>query len=85
MQQPNEYTLTQDEQAMISPLIEAVENYQRDAQAILRAITRMRGLEGQWNLNGNKLIKVQESRPHLPVMDIQETLEPVGATANGNG
>jgi hypothetical protein len=53
-----EYTLTADEQAMISPLIETVENLQRDAQAILRAITRMRNLEGNWNLNGNKLVKV---------------------------
>ena len=52
-----EYTLTADEQAMINPLIETVDNLQRDAQAILRAITRMRNLEGNWNLTGNKLIK----------------------------
>jgi len=57
-QQAEEYTLTADEQALVTPLIETVENLQRDAQAILRAITRMRGLEGNWNLNGNKLIKV---------------------------
>ncbi len=59
MEQPTtEYTLTADEQALVQPLIETVENLQRDAQAILRAITRMRNLEGNWNLNGNKLIKV---------------------------
>lgn len=57
-QQAEEYTLTADEQALVTPLIETVENLQRDAQAILRAITRMRGLEGNWNLNGNRLIKV---------------------------
>ena len=88
MEQPtNEYTLTTDEQAMIQPIIESVENLQRDAQAILRAITRMRGLEGSWNLNGTKLVKVQSGGP-APVQEIRPTMdsagqEPVGAGANG--
>lgn len=57
MENPTEYTLTADEQGLIKPLIETVENLQRDAQAILRAITRMRNLEGNWNLIGDKLVK----------------------------
>lgn len=72
-----EYTLTADEQAMINPLIETVENLQRDAQAILRAITRLRSLDGNWNLVGNKLIKAAAPQPQLeqPVLS--------GSTANG--
>jgi hypothetical protein len=74
-----EYTLTADEQAMIQPIIETVDNLQRDAQAILRAITRLRGLEGNWNLNGNKLIKVGNA-------PAPQQLQPAGkADHNGNG
>jgi hypothetical protein len=84
MEQITEYTLTADEQAMINPLIETVENLQRDAQAILRAITRLRGLEGQWNLNGNKLIKMGAA-PVLP-LPASPALQPAGtADHNGNG
>ena len=54
----NEYELTLDEQGMVKPLIETVENLQKETQAVLRAITRLRGLEGNWNLIGNKLVKV---------------------------
>jgi hypothetical protein len=79
MEQITEYTLTADEQAMINPLIETVENLQRDAQALLRAITRLRGLEGQWSLNGNKLIK--NGAAPAP-----QQLQPAGtADHNGNG
>lgn len=58
MEHTEEYTLTPDELGMVKPIIETVENLQRDAQAILRAVTRHRGLEGNWNLVGDKLVKV---------------------------
>lgn len=54
----NEYELTEDEQGLVQPLIETVENLQKETQAVLRAITRLRKLEGNWNLVGNKLIRV---------------------------
>lgn len=74
-----EYELTPDEQAMVNPLIEAVENMQKDAQAILRAITRMRNLQGQWNLQGTKLIKVGDAPG-------PQQLQPASvADHNGNG
>jgi hypothetical protein len=57
----NEYTLTPDELGMIQPLIDNVEALQKEAQAILRAITRLRHLDGNWNLMGNKLIKVEST------------------------
>lgn len=60
----NEYELTKDEQGMIQPLIETVEQLQKDAQAVLRAITRLRGLEGQWNLVGTKLVKIVPREDH---------------------
>ena len=93
MNQPNEYTLTADEQAMIQPIIESVENLQRDAQAILRAITRMRGLDGSWNLNGTKLIKVPDPKVQgapAPVQEIRGLIDPsaqefVGAENGRNG
>lgn len=86
-----EYTLTADEQAMLQPIIETVDNLQRDAQAILRAITRLRKLEGQWTLEGNKLVKVAKApAPQQPQpannAPAQEHLQPAGtADHNGNG
>lgn len=53
-----EYTLTADEQGLVQPLIETVETLQKETQAILRAITRHRKLEGNWNLIGNKLVRM---------------------------
>jgi hypothetical protein len=53
----NEYTLTADEQGMVKPLIETIENLQKETQAVLRAITRLRNLEGNWNLVGDRLVK----------------------------
>jgi hypothetical protein len=52
-----EYTLTADEQGMVKPLIETIENLQKETQAVLRAITRLRNLDGNWNLVGDKLVK----------------------------
>jgi hypothetical protein len=60
----NEYELTTDELGMIKPMIEAVDNLQKETQAVLRAITRLRNLQGQWNLVGDKLVKI-ETNGHL--------------------
>ena len=56
--QQNEYTLTQDEQGLVMPLIETIENLQKEAQTLLRAITRHRKLDGNWNLVGNKFVRM---------------------------
>jgi hypothetical protein len=58
MEQPNEYTLTEDERGMVQPLIETADQIQKETQALLRAIVRLRKLEGNWNLEGNRLIRV---------------------------
>jgi hypothetical protein len=72
-----EYTLTEDEKGMIIPIIETVENLQKEAQVVLRAITRLRGLEGQWSLMGDRLVKVKPAA---------QQLQAVGAAdRNGNG
>ena len=54
-----EYTLTSDEQGMVKPLVETIENLQKEIQALLNAIIRLRHLEGgHWNLmGGEKLVK----------------------------
>jgi hypothetical protein len=54
----NEYELTPDELGMIKPLIDTVNDLQKEAQAILRAITRLRNLDGNWTLEGTKMVKV---------------------------
>lgn len=53
-----EYTLTSDEQGLVKPLIENIEAMQRETTTILRAITRLRNLEGNWNLVGDKLVRM---------------------------
>ena len=58
MENTDSYTLTADEQGMVAPLMETIENLQREVQAVLRAITRLRGLEGNYNLVDGKLIRV---------------------------
>jgi hypothetical protein len=79
VKQSDQYTLTADELGLVKPIIETVDTLQKEAQAILRAITRLRGLEGNWNLVGNKLVKA----PAGPTA-IQQ-LEPVPTTKqNGN-
>jgi hypothetical protein len=57
----NEYTLTEDEQAMVIPMIEQIELAQKEVQAVLRAITRARKLDGNWSLVGVKLIKAERN------------------------
>ncbi len=52
-----EYALTADEKAMVLPLVESVSQAQLEVQAILRAIIRVRGLQGQWSLDGDRLVK----------------------------
>ncbi len=58
MDKPDEYLLTPDELGMIEPIIETVDTLQKEAQVILRAITRLRGLQGDWHLVNKKLVKV---------------------------
>lgn len=58
MEQPEEYTLTEEEQALILPIVQTVEELQTEARTILRAISRVRKLDGNWTLQGNRLIKV---------------------------
>ena len=53
----DEYVLTADEMGMIKPLIDTVENLQKEAQAILRGISRVRNLQGDWVLNEKKMIR----------------------------
>lgn len=58
MENPAEYTLTADEQGMVKPLVETIENLQKEVQAVLNAIIRLRRLEpGHWNLTADKLVK----------------------------
>jgi hypothetical protein len=58
MEQTNEYTLTDDEKGMVQPLIEAATQVQTETQALLRAIIRLRKLDGDWTLQGDKLVKL---------------------------
>ena len=59
MEQTNEYILTEDEHAMLKPLTDQIDALQRDAQAILRAIVRHRGLEQtNWSLTDGKLVRI---------------------------
>jgi hypothetical protein len=53
-----EYSLTEDEQGMIKPLVNQIELLQKEAQSILNAISRLRKLDGNWNLMGDKLVKM---------------------------
>jgi hypothetical protein len=82
MEQPkDEYTLTADELGLVKPIIDTVESLQKEAQVVLRAITRLRGLEGNWALAGNRLVKVNPT-PNPPVHELQS----VGAPdLNGKG
>jgi hypothetical protein len=57
MENLNEYLLTADEREMVSPLIEQSNQVQNELQAILRAILRLRKLEGNWSLMDGKLVK----------------------------
>jgi hypothetical protein len=58
MEQTNEYALTDDEKGMVQPLIEAATQVQTETQALLRAIIRLRKLDGDWTLQGDKLVKL---------------------------
>jgi hypothetical protein len=53
-----EYALTEDEKGMVIPLIETIENLQKEVQAILRGITRLRKLDGNYTLQGDRLVRV---------------------------
>jgi hypothetical protein len=72
-EQTNEYILTDDEKGMIVPLIEMSQRAQSEAQSLLSAIVRLRKLEGNWTLQGDRLVKAQPAS-RMAV-----------ATTNGNG
>lgn len=57
----NEYRLTRDELGMIDPVVKQIEFLQNEAQSLLRAITRLRGLQGNWQLEGDKLIRIEDN------------------------
>jgi hypothetical protein len=61
MEQTNEYLLTDDEKGMVQPLIEAATQVQTETQALLRAIIRLRKLEGDWTLQDGKLMRVHSN------------------------
>ncbi len=61
-----EYELTADEIAMVQPLIETVQNLQKETQTILNAIVRLRNLQGNYALVGNKLIKADQNGNGIP-------------------
>jgi hypothetical protein len=57
MEHADEYVLTDDEKGMLQPLIKASEDLQAETQAVLRAVIRLRKLEGNWTLVGDKLVR----------------------------
>lgn len=52
-----EYVLTPDELAMIDNCNAIAAAAQAEAQAILRTISRIRGLEGSWHYDNGKMTK----------------------------
>jgi hypothetical protein len=57
MESTNEYMLTDDEKGMLQPLLEMQKQIESEAQGLLRAIIRLRRLDGNWSLNGDRLIQ----------------------------
>jgi hypothetical protein len=53
-----EYELSIDERAMIAPYEEQIRALDAERQVILRAILRVRKLEGQWTQDGTKMRKL---------------------------
>lgn len=56
----DEYVLAPDEKAMLDSISSQVRDLQADAQAVLRCITRIKGLQGNWTLadDNSKLTRV---------------------------
>lgn len=57
-----EYFLTDDEKGMIVPLLEYMQNANREANAIIAAICRLRKLPGNWQLDNERLIRTDINR-----------------------
>jgi hypothetical protein len=58
MEQPNEYLLSDDEKGMVQPLVDRVAEVQAETKTLLGAIMRLRKLEGEWILQGDRLVKL---------------------------
>jgi hypothetical protein len=63
MEQIESYTLTEDERGMVQPLIDTVNQLQNETQILLRSIIRLRKLEGDWTLQGDRLVRAQRPMP----------------------
>lgn len=61
-----EYELSADEMGMVQPMIDTVQNVQKELQCILNAIVRLRNLQGSFSLVGNKLIKADQNGNGIP-------------------
>lgn len=72
----NEYQLTADERGMVQPLIDNIEVLQKECQSILRAITRLRNLDGNWTLMGDRMVKIEPIEPRA--LQPQPVTEPNG-------
>jgi hypothetical protein len=57
MSQNSTHKLTDAEQAMLSDIQRDIANLQQQMQGALRLMLKTRGLEGNWTLNGNELVK----------------------------
>jgi hypothetical protein len=67
MEQQTEYTLTPDELGLLMGPQADLEAVQGQIRGILNAIIRFRKLgDGQWSLNGDKLVKVNPQGDHTP-------------------
>lgn len=72
----NEYQLTADEMGLIKPFIDVIESQQKECQTILRAITRLRNLDGNWTLMGDRMVKIEPIEPRA--LQPQPVTEPNG-------
>lgn len=53
----NEYALNETEQAVVEEALATIREVQCQLQGVLRLIVRQNKLEGNWTLDGRKLIK----------------------------
>lgn len=53
----SEYVLSADEKALIDGINAQARELQSDMNAILRAITKARGLQGAWQFDGEKFTR----------------------------
>jgi hypothetical protein len=55
---PESVQLSKQEQSILAEYQQALRDIQQQIQGALRLIVKQRGLEGQWNLDGDRLVKV---------------------------